>query len=249
MACRDAGSRQQLSVCHRQATGPVRLHGNGVSRACRRLVPATPLGLGNSTRKFVERRHLEPGLVAEWRGRTIEVREEHALRRVDHLVRTNFWEREKHDHSVRLTVGHERGVLLHEVTALQVTAQLGDVKVAARRGIPLEDRDNRDRADRDGKVAGPELSLWYRHDMDTGTQIAARLDSATIEFLDHLVADGRFESRAAAVRFALDRFRDVEERRATGQAIAEGYRRVPQADQDVDVAEANLRRLVAEESW
>lgn len=93
------------------------------------------------------------------------------------------------------------------------------------------------------------VSLWYRHDMDTGTQIAARLDSATVVFLDHLVADGRFESRAAAVRFALDRFRDVEERRATGQAIAEGYRRVPQADQDVDVAEANLRRLLAEESW
>ncbi len=85
--------------------------------------------------------------------------------------------------------------------------------------------------------------------MTLGTRIAARLDDDDVKRLDELVAEGKFSSRAEAVRVAVQRLLEAEFRRATGEAIAAGYRRVPQSDEEVAAAEANLRRLVAEESW
>jgi Arc/MetJ-type ribon-helix-helix transcriptional regulator len=85
--------------------------------------------------------------------------------------------------------------------------------------------------------------------MAYGTQIATRLPDADVARLDDLVAQGRFESRADAVRAAVARFLDAERRRAIGEAIAEGYRRVPQTEDELAVAEANVRRLVTEEPW
>lgn len=81
------------------------------------------------------------------------------------------------------------------------------------------------------------------------TQVAARLEDAVVDFLDDLVDEGRFASRADVVRFAVARLHEAERRRAAGAAIARGYERLPQSDGQVDVAEANLRRLLAEESW
>lgn len=85
--------------------------------------------------------------------------------------------------------------------------------------------------------------------MSYGTQIATRLSEDDVAQLDVLVAQGRFESRADAVRAAVASFLDAERRRRVGEAIAEGYRRLPQTDEELTVAEANVHRLVAEEPW
>jgi len=85
--------------------------------------------------------------------------------------------------------------------------------------------------------------------MQFGVQIATRFDDETVAAVDQLVAAGRFGSRADAVRSAVVHLLEEERRRAVGEAIVNGYRRVPQDDDDVALAEANLRRLIAEEPW
>lgn len=85
--------------------------------------------------------------------------------------------------------------------------------------------------------------------MALGIQIAVRLEDDDVAGLDDLVSDGRFASRAEAVRAAVRRMLDAERRRAVGEAIADGYRRVPQSDDEVAAAEVNVRRLIEEEPW
>lgn len=53
------------------------------------------------------------------------------------------------------------------------------------------------------------------------TQVAIRIPDAALAAVDEAVRDGRFESRAAAVREALERLLDSERERA----IAASYRR------------------------
>lgn len=85
--------------------------------------------------------------------------------------------------------------------------------------------------------------------MAYGTQIATRLPEDDVARLDALVSEGRYASRADAVRAAVATFLEVERRRRVGEAIVEGYRRTPQSDAEVAQAEANLLRLVREEPW
>lgn len=61
-------------------------------------------------------------------------------------------------------------------------------------------------------------------------QIAVRIDQQLAERLDALVADGRFETKADAIRTAIEALVDVERRRKIGDAIVEGYRRIPPGD-------------------
>lgn len=70
-----------------------------------------------------------------------------------------------------------------------------------------------------------------------------------MQALDGLVREGRFTSRAEAVRTAVHAYLDVERRRVVGEAILDGYRRVPETDDELAAAEGNLRRLIAEEPW
>ncbi len=83
----------------------------------------------------------------------------------------------------------------------------------------------------------------------SGTQVAVRLTVDDVGGIDALIAEGRFGSRAEAVRSAVEVFLDQERRRAEGGAIAEGYRRIPQTPAEVARAESNLRRLIEEEPW
>jgi Arc/MetJ-type ribon-helix-helix transcriptional regulator len=69
-------------------------------------------------------------------------------------------------------------------------------------------------------------------------QIAVRVDQRLVEQLEELVAEGRFETKADAIRTAIEALVDVERRRKIGEAIVEGYRRIPQ-DIDPDL-EATL---------
>ena len=68
-------------------------------------------------------------------------------------------------------------------------------------------------------------------------QLITRVDDQLMAQLDAIVASGEAESRSDAVRRALE------------EAIAEGYRRVPETDEELRRADENARALVAEEPW
>jgi Arc/MetJ-type ribon-helix-helix transcriptional regulator len=80
-------------------------------------------------------------------------------------------------------------------------------------------------------------------------QIAVRIPDALVRALDDVVADGRFETRADAVRAALVAFVDRERRAEVGRRIVEGYRRVPQDDAEVAGAEEAAGGSIDEEPW
>ena len=61
-------------------------------------------------------------------------------------------------------------------------------------------------------------------------QIAVRLPASLLDEIDVLVADGRFETRAEAIRAGIESLVDRERRERIGEAIAEGYRRTPQSE-------------------
>jgi Arc/MetJ-type ribon-helix-helix transcriptional regulator len=70
-----------------------------------------------------------------------------------------------------------------------------------------------------------------------------------MESIDDLVAQGRFSSRADLVRTAVTALVEQEQRRAVGEAVVEGYRRIPQTDEDVAEATARAIRSIHEEPW
>ncbi len=80
-------------------------------------------------------------------------------------------------------------------------------------------------------------------------QIAVRLPEALIVGLDAMIERGAALNRAAAVRAAVAGLVDRERRHAVGEATAEGYRRMPQTDDEVRVAEAAALRSIDEEPW
>jgi Arc/MetJ-type ribon-helix-helix transcriptional regulator len=80
-------------------------------------------------------------------------------------------------------------------------------------------------------------------------QIAVRIPDSLAESLDELVATGRFETKADAVRTALEALVDADRRRRVGELIAEGYRRIPQDDDEVKAATRAAIRSIREEPW
>ena len=80
-------------------------------------------------------------------------------------------------------------------------------------------------------------------------QLITRVDDELVAQLDAIVASGEAESRSDAVRRALETMIDQRRRRLIGEAIAEGYRRVPETDEELRWAEENARSVVAEEPW
>ena len=80
-------------------------------------------------------------------------------------------------------------------------------------------------------------------------QIAIRIPDALAAQLDRLVTSGRFETKADAVRTALESLIDTERRAEIGRQIVEGYRRVPQDDADVAAAAQATTRAIDEEPW
>ena len=80
-------------------------------------------------------------------------------------------------------------------------------------------------------------------------QLITRVDDELIAQVDAIVASGEAESRSDAVRRALAAMIDQRRRRLIGEAIADGYRRVPETDEELRWAEENARSVVAEEPW
>jgi Arc/MetJ-type ribon-helix-helix transcriptional regulator len=80
-------------------------------------------------------------------------------------------------------------------------------------------------------------------------QLAIRIPRELMESMDDLVAQGRFSTRTELVRTAVVALVEQERRRAIGEAIARGYRRVPQTDEDLAEATARAIRSIHEEPW
>ncbi len=80
-------------------------------------------------------------------------------------------------------------------------------------------------------------------------QIAVRIPDHLAESLEDLVTRGRFETKAEAIRTALEAMVDAERRGRIGEVIAEGYRRIPQDDDEIAAATRAAIRSVQEEPW
>jgi metal-responsive CopG/Arc/MetJ family transcriptional regulator len=65
------------------------------------------------------------------------------------------------------------------------------------------------------------------------TQLAIRLPDDLLRDLDWVVVRLDYDSRAEAMRDALVRLVDQERRRQIGEQIAEGYRRMPQTEDEM----------------
>jgi Arc/MetJ-type ribon-helix-helix transcriptional regulator len=81
------------------------------------------------------------------------------------------------------------------------------------------------------------------------TQVVARLDDALVAAIDDMVNEGLFDSRSDAIRVALRRVVDERRRHQIGQAIIEGYRRVPETAEEIAWAEAATIAMIEEEPW
>lgn len=81
------------------------------------------------------------------------------------------------------------------------------------------------------------------------TQIAIRLPEDTVVALAELMASGEFETRADAVRTAITTLADQRRRDAVGRAIADGYRRHPQTDEEVEAARRAAVASIQDEPW
>lgn len=80
-------------------------------------------------------------------------------------------------------------------------------------------------------------------------QLVTRIPDALAAEVDRLVAEGVASSRSEVVRLGLERLVDRERRRRIGEAIVDGYRRIPQTDEELEWADAATRDLFAEEAW
>ncbi len=80
-------------------------------------------------------------------------------------------------------------------------------------------------------------------------QIAVRLPKELLGELDALVANGVYESRAAAVRAGVEAITALEHRRQLDRAIVAGYQRTPPTTVDRAAALVSLRDAIAEEPW
>jgi Arc/MetJ-type ribon-helix-helix transcriptional regulator len=80
-------------------------------------------------------------------------------------------------------------------------------------------------------------------------QMVARLDDRLAAAVDELVAAGAVPSRSEAVRIGLERLVDDHRRRQVGQAIVDGYRRVPQTEDEGLWVDESTLRMIADEPW
>jgi Arc/MetJ-type ribon-helix-helix transcriptional regulator len=80
-------------------------------------------------------------------------------------------------------------------------------------------------------------------------QVVTRLDDTLVAEVDALIAEGVVANRSEAVRLGLERLVDRHRRSRTGAAIADAYRRRPQADDELAGLDDATRALVEEEPW
>lgn len=81
------------------------------------------------------------------------------------------------------------------------------------------------------------------------TQIAVKLDDRVVVELDQLVAQGRFDSRSAAVRAGLAAILEGERRRRIDDGFREGYARSPDTPAELADAERLAAEAIEDEPW
>ncbi len=81
------------------------------------------------------------------------------------------------------------------------------------------------------------------------TQLAIRLPDDLLRDLDWVVLRLNYDSRTEAMRDALLKLIDQERRRETGEQIADGYRRMPQTEDELCGADRAFIESVNEEPW
>ena len=91
------------------------------------------------------------------------------------------------------------------------------------------------------------LGDWYAFRMSE--QIAVRIPDALAESLEDLVSQGRFQTKAEAIRAALQALVDQERRRRLGELIADGYRRIPQDEDELERVRREAIRSIEQEPW
>jgi Arc/MetJ-type ribon-helix-helix transcriptional regulator len=80
-------------------------------------------------------------------------------------------------------------------------------------------------------------------------QLVTRVEDDLAAAVDELVAAGVVANRSEAVRLGLERLVDRFRRDATGAQIVEGYRSVPQTDDEVAWSDDASVRMIADEPW
>jgi len=80
-------------------------------------------------------------------------------------------------------------------------------------------------------------------------QLVTRVPDAVADAVDRLVKAGVFNSRSDAVRAGLEAVVEDERRAAIGKAIVDGYRRIPQDEDDLAWSDAASAAMIAEEPW
>lgn len=81
------------------------------------------------------------------------------------------------------------------------------------------------------------------------TQVIARVPTDLAAAVDALVESGAFASRSDVVREALAQLIDRHRRDEIGRQIVEGYRRIPQTDDDISISDRGTRAMIEEEPW
>lgn len=81
------------------------------------------------------------------------------------------------------------------------------------------------------------------------TTVAFRLADGVLAAVDDLVVQGRYASRTDVVRAALDALIHAHEQADLDRRMVDGYTRMPQTDDEVALAAAATRTLIAEEPW
>lgn len=80
-------------------------------------------------------------------------------------------------------------------------------------------------------------------------QLVARIPDELADAIDDLVSTGVYASRSEAVRAGLDGLIERQRRARVGQAIVDGYRRTPQAEDDLAWPDAATSAMIAGEPW
>jgi Arc/MetJ-type ribon-helix-helix transcriptional regulator len=78
--------------------------------------------------------------------------------------------------------------------------------------------------------------------------ITVRMSEDRVQAIDELVASGR-ASRAAVIVEAIDRLVADLERERIDREIVEGYRRIPETDEELAWAELSTIESIREEPW
>ncbi|MEX0700249.1 MAG: hypothetical protein WD651_15525 [Acidimicrobiia bacterium] len=80
-------------------------------------------------------------------------------------------------------------------------------------------------------------------------QLVTRVDDATAQAVDRLVAEGVVDSRSDAVRRGLALLVDTHDRAKIAAAILRGYTLIPQTDEEALWANDAAASMIAEEPW